>query len=111
MSAAGVGPGSEPSRIGVQSVTQQKSPAINCSSQRMRDTDQPSLPAWIQTAYETLETAYTAETDELSREAAHEFLITETEQIETDEDATYVIDRLLDRGWLYEVDGQLRKTE
>jgi len=77
----------------------------------MRYTDQPSLPAWIQTAYETLETAYTSETDELSREAAHELLLTEAEQIETDADATYVLDRLLDRGWLYEVNGQLRKTD
>ena len=56
------------------------------------------------------ETAYSAETGELSREAAHEFLLTEAEQIESDADATYVLDRLLDRGWLYEVEGQLRKT-
>ena len=110
MSAAGVGPDWAPIRIAVRSVTQQKSPAITFSSQRMRYTDQPSLPAWVQAAYETLETAYTAETDELSREAAHEFLLAEAEQIETDADATYVLDRLLDRGWLYEVEGQLRKT-
>jgi len=77
----------------------------------MKDPDQPSLPAWIQAAYETLETAYSAETGELSREAAHEFLLTEAEQIESDADATYVLDRLLDRGWLYEVDVQLRKTD
>ena len=95
----------------VRSATQQRLAAINCSSQHMRHTDQPSLPAWIQTAYETLETAYTSETDELSREAAHELLLAEAEQIETDADATYVLDRLLDRGWLYEVNGQLRKTD
>ena len=111
MSAAGAGAGSVPIRIGVRSVTQQKSPAITFSSQRMRYTDQPSLPAWVQAAYETLETAYTSETDELSREAAHELLLDEDGQIETDADATYVLDRLLDRGWLYEVNGQLRKTD
>ncbi len=77
----------------------------------MRRTDQPSLPQWIQNAYELLETAYASDTDELSMEAVHGVLLTEAEQIETDADATYVLDRLLERGWLYEVDGQLRKTD
>lgn len=77
----------------------------------MRNPDQPSLPEWIQNAYETLETAYTSHADELSRTAANEFLLDEAEPIETDGDAEYVLDRLLDRGWLYEVDGQLRITE
>jgi len=76
----------------------------------MRYTGQPSLPEWIQNAYETLETAYTSETDELSRDAALELLLAEAEHIEDDGDAVHVLDRLLDRGWLYEVDGQLRKT-
>ena len=76
----------------------------------MRRIDQPSLPQWIQNAYKSLETAYASDTDELSKEAAHELLLTETEQIETDADATDVLNRLLERGWLYEVDGQLRKT-
>ena len=76
----------------------------------MRYNDQPSLPAWIQAAYETLETAYTAETDELSKEEAHELLLAEAEHIEDDGDAAHVLDRLLDRGWLYEVNGKLRKT-
>jgi hypothetical protein len=76
----------------------------------MRHIDQPSLPQWIQNAYESLEAAYSSGTDELSVEAAHELLLTEAEQVETDEEATYVVDRLLERGWLYEVDGQLRKT-
>jgi len=77
----------------------------------MRNPGQPSLPKWIQNAYKTLETAYTSDTDELSRTAAHEVLLSEAEHIEDDSDATYVLDRLLDRGWLYEVNGQLRKTE
>lgn len=77
----------------------------------MRNPDQPSLPEWIQNAYKTLETAYTSNADELSRTAAHEFLLEEAEPVETEGDAEYVLDRLLDRGWLYEVDGQLRKTE
>jgi hypothetical protein len=77
----------------------------------MRHPSEPSLPEWVQTAYETLETAYTADTDELPRDTAHEFLLAEAEHIEDGGDATYVLDRLLERGWLYEVDGQLRKTE
>jgi len=77
----------------------------------MRNPGQPSLPEWVRDAYETLEIAYTPDTDELSRTAAHELLLSEAEHIEDDGDATYVLDRLLDRGWLYEVNGQLRKTE
>jgi len=77
----------------------------------MRNPGQSPLPNWIQTAYETLEIAYAADTDELSRTAAHDLLLAEAKHIEDSGDATYVLDRLLDRGWLYEVDGQLRKTE
>ena len=77
----------------------------------MRNPGQPSLPDWVQNAYTTLETAYDTDTDELQRESAHGFLLDEADHIEDDGDAAYVLDRLLDRGWLYEVDGQLRKTE
>lgn len=77
----------------------------------MRHPSNPGLSEWIQTAYETLESAYTADTDELPREQAHDLLLTDAEHIEDGGDATYVIDRLLERGWLYEVNGQLRKTE
>jgi len=111
MSVVDAGARSSPLRTSVQSVAQQKSLVINCSSLPMRDTGHPSLPEWIQTAYETLETAYTSETDELSRDTAHELLLAEAEYIEDDGDAAHVLDRLLDRGWLYEVDGQLRKTD
>ena len=110
MSAVGADAWSTPIGNGVRSVTQQRLPAITSSLQPMRHIDQPSLPQWIQNAYESLETAYASGTDELSVEAAHELLLTEAEQIETDEEATYVLDRLLERGWLYEVDGRLRKT-
>ncbi|WP_158600518.1 hypothetical protein [Haloarcula sp. Atlit-7R] len=77
----------------------------------MRHTGQPPLPDWIQSAYQTLERAYATGTDELSKSEAHEFLLAESEDIEEQADAVYVVDRLLDRGWLYEVDDQLRKTE
>ena len=111
MSAVGAGAWPTPIGNGVRSVTQQRLPAITSNSHQMRRTDQPSLPQWIQNAYESLETAYASDTDELSREAVTEILLTETKQIETDADATYALNRLLERGWLYEVDGQLRKTD
>jgi hypothetical protein len=50
-------------------------------------------------------------TAELPRETAHEPLLADAEHIEDSGDATYVLDRLLERGWLYEVNGQLRKTD
>ncbi|MDS0222297.1 hypothetical protein NDI54_13155 [Haloarcula sp. S1AR25-5A] len=62
-------------------------------------------------AYQTPERAYGSDTDELSKSEAHEILLAESEHIEEQTDAEYVVDRLLDRGWLYEVDGQLRKTD
>jgi hypothetical protein len=77
----------------------------------MRHPSETRLPDWIRTAYETLEPAYTADTDELPRERAHELLLADAEHIEDSGDATYVIDCLLERGWLYEVNGQLRKTD
>jgi len=77
----------------------------------MKHTGRPSLPEWVLDAYETLETAYVSNTDELSRTTAHELLLSKAEHIEDDGDAAYVLDRLLNRGWLYEVNGQLRKTE
>jgi len=77
----------------------------------MRYIDQPRLPQWIRDAYETLEAEYSSGTNELSRTDAQETLLVEDGNIEEDDDAVYVIDRLLDRGWLYEVDGRLRKTE
>jgi len=77
----------------------------------MKHIDKPSLPKWIREAYETLETEYTAGINELSRTDAEEMLLAEDENIEEEADAVYAIDRLLDRGWLYEVNDQLRKTE
>ena len=77
----------------------------------MRHVDKPSLPKWIREAYETLETEYTSGSDELSHTDAKAKLLAEDENIEEEADAVYAIDRLLDRGWLYEVNDQLRKTE
>ncbi|WP_324665806.1 hypothetical protein [Haloarcula sediminis] len=77
----------------------------------MRHRDEPSLPTWIRESYETLEAEYTSEIDELSHTDAKAKLLAEDENIEEEADAVYAIDRLLDRGWLYEVNDRLRKTE
>lgn len=77
----------------------------------MRHIDEPSLPTWIREAYETLEAEYASDINELSRTDAEEILLAEGGNIEAEADAVYAIDRLLDRGWLYEVNDQLRKTE
>ncbi len=77
----------------------------------MRHIDEPSLPKWIREAYETLESQYMSENSDLSRTDAEEMLLDEDENIEEEADAVYAINRLLDRGWLYEVNDQLRKTE
>ena len=77
----------------------------------MRHTDEPRLPEWIRESYETLEAEYASGIDELSHTDAKEKLLAEGGNIEKAADAVYAIDRLLDRGWLYEVNGRLRKTE
>jgi len=77
----------------------------------MRHIDEPSLPTWIGEAYETLEAEYASGSGELSRTDAKAMLVVEDGNIEEEADAMYAIDRLLDRGWLYEVNGRLRKTE
>lgn len=77
----------------------------------MNYTSQPPLPDWLQSTYQTLERAYGSDTDELSKTDAYEFLLAESEHIEEHDDAVYAVDRLLNRGWLYEVDGRLRKTD
>lgn len=69
------------------------------------------MPEWIQQAYEIL-ASYTAETDKgIPRARAQELLIAHEEFSEDAADAEYAIERLLSRGWLYEVDGELRITD
>jgi hypothetical protein len=77
----------------------------------MRHTDRPRLPDWIKDAYDTLECEFASGTRDITHTEAQKILLSEEGHIEEDADAVYAIDRLLDRGWLYEVSGQLRKTE
>lgn len=81
----------------------------------MRDShpDERSLPDWIVTAYDVLEADISERDGGLSVEEAQTSLLEAT----ADElglnpaDAEYAIQRLLDRGYLYEVDGDLFVTE
>ncbi|SDG42056.1 hypothetical protein SAMN05216218_1376 [Halorientalis regularis] len=77
----------------------------------MWNSDQASLPAWIQDAYDDLAPHFEDPSDELSQERARELLVTESDAIDEPADADYALDRLIDRGWLYEVDDSLRKTD
>ena len=73
--------------------------------------DPRPMPEWIQRAYEIL-ASYTEETDEgLPRARVQELLVAHEDFSEDTADAEYAIERLLSRGWLYEVDGELRITD
>lgn len=77
----------------------------------MWNNDTPDLPDWIQKAYETLEPHIAESQDGIPPERARELLLADGEFPDEPADCDYAIDRLLQRGWLYEVDGLLRKTD
>ena len=76
----------------------------------MPHTEPPSLPDWIQAAYASLEPHLEAESDGIPRTEAQDILLADATVVEETSDATYALDRLLDRGWLYEVNAEVRKT-
>jgi hypothetical protein len=69
-----------------------------------------SLPDWIEDAYEILVSTAGGKEAELSRDQAHDLLLDHDAFTSEPADADYAIERLLDSGWLYEVDGSLRIT-
>jgi hypothetical protein len=70
--------------------------------------DRPPLSDWILDAYRTLASRINAREGGLSTDRAMEILITE----ETDQaDAEYALQRLLDRGYLYQAEGELFVTQ
>jgi hypothetical protein len=77
----------------------------------MWTSDQASLPGWIEDAYDDLAPHFEDPSEELPREQARELLVTESDAVDKPADADYALDRLLERGWLYDVDGSLRKTD
>jgi hypothetical protein len=69
--------------------------------------DRPPLPDWILDAYRQLAEQIRTRDGGLPIEDAKTFLTTE----ETDEfDVEYLLQRLLDRGYLYQVEGELFVT-
>jgi hypothetical protein len=77
-----------------------------------RRTDpRPPLPDWIQAAFETLEPVLEDADPGIPRTEATDRLLAKCDPVENEADATRAIDRLLERGWLYEVGDNIRKTE
>jgi hypothetical protein len=78
----------------------------------MRSNEPPSLPNWIEQAYEILAVEITeGSTEGLSRERAYEVLLAHEHFPDNSPDAEYAIDRLLNSGWIYEVNDHLRITD
>lgn len=78
----------------------------------MWNTDPRPLPDWIKHAYEVLATHIgRCREGGITRERAYELLLADAEFEDEPADATYAVRYLLTRGWLYEVDDELRVTE
>jgi hypothetical protein len=78
----------------------------------MRSNEPPSLPNWIEQAYEFLAVEIKEHSDEaISRERACEVLLAHDRFPDDLTDAEYAIDRLLNSGWIYEVNDHLRVTD
>ncbi|WP_049934629.1 hypothetical protein [Haloplanus natans] len=70
-----------------------------------------SLPDWIEDAYQILVSGTLDQQTELSQDQAKDLLLAAEDFPDETADAEYVIERLLNSGWLYEVDGELRITD
>ncbi|MCU4744141.1 hypothetical protein OB955_14825 [Halobacteria archaeon AArc-m2/3/4] len=74
----------------------------------------PPLPEWILDAFDVLTTRATdvedCNTQTITRDDAVDVLLTADELELEPADTDYVLQRLLERGYFYEVDGELRVT-
>ncbi len=80
----------------------------------MWDSTRPPLPEWIQDLYSRLETHIHTELDQdsLNRQQAVELALqAHPEHNLTHEEISHAITRLINRGYLYEVDNRLYITE
>lgn len=68
------------------------------------------LPDWVIDAYEAIEPHF-AEKNGLAHDEVLEIIVEDAETVDSPTDAEYAIERLLQRGWLYEVQDKLRKTD
>ena len=77
----------------------------------MWNPDGHRLPSWVEDAYEVLASEIREYGDGMPRDDA-KTVLADREQLElTPTDATHAVDQLLDRGYLYEVDGDLFVTD
>lgn len=77
----------------------------------MWDPDPRSPPDWIRHAYEVLAFHIEQRRGGVTRQRGRELLL-EDDEFEADSaDAKYALRYLLDHGWLYEVDDDLRVTD
>jgi len=72
---------------------------------------QPPLPNWIQSVYHVLRESVVTSSDGIRYEDALTRLEEEVDDSEQGTDIEFALKRLLDRGYLYEVDDKLRITE
>jgi hypothetical protein len=70
-----------------------------------------SLPDWIEDAYQILMSEMPDQQTDLSHDQARNPLLGAETFPDEPADAEYAIERLLDSGWLYAVDGELRITD
>jgi hypothetical protein len=70
-----------------------------------------SLPGWIEDAYQILVSQTADRHEEFSHERAHDLLLAHDEFPDEPADAKYAIKHLLNYGWLYEVEDELRITD
>lgn len=70
-----------------------------------------SLPGWIEDAYEILVSQTANRHEGFSHERAHKLLLAHEEFPDEPADVQYAIEHLLNYGWLYEVEDELRITD
>lgn len=73
--------------------------------------NRPPLPDWIQEAYEIIIPHIDDPDEGIPRDRAHEILLAHEEFPNEPQDAEHALDRLLNRGWVYEVYGNIRITD
>lgn len=77
----------------------------------MMSNEPRTLPEWIKEAYEILAPGIQETPDGVSRERAEKILLDDDEFPDEPADATHALNRLLDSGWLYEVNSLIRVTD
>ena len=70
-----------------------------------------SLPDWIEDVYQILVSETPDQQTEFSHNQVQNLLLADEDFSDEPADAEYAIERLLDSGWLYAVDGELRITD